>query len=77
MNNVKVNQRAFFAGVEHRRTHGDRPDGPLSGAWAGESIPELSARYGLDLWDDIVADCFEDGFYVSAGEATEYDGEVN
>lgn len=35
---------------------------PLSGEWAGESIPELSAEYGIDLEDDILASAFEQGF---------------
>lgn len=38
---------------------------PLSGEWAGESIPELSDTFGLDLADDDVATEFEAGF--SAG----------
>ena len=35
---------------------------PLSGEWAGESIPDLSERYGVDLGDDEKADQFEQGF---------------
>ena len=35
---------------------------PLSGEWAGESIPELSAEYGIDLYDADKADDFEEGF---------------
>lgn len=35
---------------------------PLSGEWAGESIPELSDRFGIDLSDDDNATEFEDGF---------------
>jgi hypothetical protein len=35
---------------------------PLSGEWAGESISELSARYGVNLDDDDRALMFEDGF---------------
>ncbi len=44
------------------------PPSPLSGEWAGESIPELSAQYGVDLWDGEVADAFESGFYDGWGE---------
>ena len=40
----------------------DMAPSPLSGEWAGESIPELSDRYDLDLDDDDVATDFEDGF---------------
>ncbi len=36
---------------------------PLSGTWAGESIPEISERYDLDLFDSELADKFEEGFY--------------
>jgi hypothetical protein len=35
---------------------------PLSGEWAGESIPELSNEIGIDLFDPDNADEFEDGF---------------
>lgn len=35
---------------------------PLSGEWAGESIPELSEQYEVDLSDDDKATDFEDGF---------------
>lgn len=35
---------------------------PLSGEWAGESIPELSQEFGIDLSDPFNADEFEDGF---------------
>ena len=35
---------------------------PLSGEWAGESISELSAEFGVDLHDDDRASDFEDGF---------------
>lgn len=35
---------------------------PLSGEWAGESIPELSVEYGIDLEDSDIADAFETAF---------------
>lgn len=35
---------------------------PLSGEWSGESIPELSDWFGIDLEDDEIASEFEDGF---------------
>jgi hypothetical protein len=41
---------------------------PLSGEWAGESVPELSDRYGIPLDDDAIATEFEQAF-SSAWEA--------
>jgi len=35
---------------------------PLSGEWSGESIPELSDQYGIDLTDDDVTTEFKEGF---------------
>lgn len=35
---------------------------PLSGEWAGESIPELSGYYGIDLEDDNLATLFETAY---------------
>lgn len=46
---------------------------PLSGEWAGESIPELSRDYGLDLADEWVADTFESGYYDGYCERVELD----
>jgi hypothetical protein len=46
---------------------------PLSGEWAGQSIPELSERFDLDLEDDDVATAFECGYsdgYWNEVEAT-------
>lgn len=40
----------------------DMAPSPLSGEWAGESIPELSDEYGIDLTNEINADEFEQGF---------------
>lgn len=40
----------------------DMQPAPLSGEWAGESIPELSARYGIDLEDEEIADRFEEAY---------------
>ncbi len=40
----------------------DMQPSPLSGEWAGESISELSAQYGVDLSDDDKASDFEQGF---------------
>lgn len=37
---------------------------PLSGENSGESIPELSYQYGIDLFDDDEATRFEEGFDV-------------
>lgn len=40
----------------------DMMPSPLSGEWAGESIPELSRQHGVDLSDDDKATDFEDGY---------------
>ncbi len=50
------------AGKDWRLAVGYRIE-PLSGTWAGESIPEISERYDLDLFDSELADLFEEGFY--------------
>ncbi len=50
------------SGMDWRLRVGYR-DAPLSGEWAGESIPEISERYGLDLFDSELADKFEEGFH--------------
>lgn len=60
---------AYDAGKRHFHDYGYRADGPLSGAWAGESIPELSQQYGFDLWEVDLADAFEEG-YADAEMAT-------
>ena len=52
---------AIQAGIEWAHTVGYR-EAPLSGEWSGESIPELSDRFGIDLWDADIADAFEEGF---------------
>jgi hypothetical protein len=55
-------QAAGQAGRDWAEAAGYR-ESPLSGEWAGESIPELSDRFGVDLWDEDLADAFEAGFY--------------
>lgn len=61
--------KAYAAGVDHAQGFKGLPNldldllAPLSGEWAGESIPELTALYGVDLFDSDNADEFEDGFY--------------
>jgi len=60
-----LSSRAFQAGLDHYAAVGYR-EYPLSGEWAGESIPELSDRYDVDLWDMSLADRFEDGFHTRA-----------
>lgn len=40
----------------------DMQPAPLSGEWAGESIPEMSDYFDMDLSDETVADDFEQGF---------------
>ncbi len=54
--------KARNAGIDWRRRMGYRWS-PLSGEWAGESIPEIGERYDLDLFDSELADKFEEGFY--------------
>jgi len=49
------------AGRDWYNLVGDR-EFPLSGEWAGESIPEIGNRYDLDLFDPDLADAFEEGF---------------
>jgi nucleotide-binding universal stress UspA family protein len=49
----------------------DMQPAPLSGEWAGESIPELSRQYGLDLTDDDIATAFEQGYSDSYWHAIE------
>lgn len=51
---------AYEKGTEHAHSHPGR--GNLSGEWAGESIPELSSYYGIDLEDEGVAAAFELGY---------------
>ncbi len=46
---------------------------PLSGEYASESIPELSALYGVDLSDDWIADSFECGYIDGYLETVERD----
>lgn len=40
----------------------DMQPAPLSGEWAGESIPELSEAFGIDLSDDDIASAFENAY---------------
>ncbi len=56
--------RAYVDGFEWGSAEPDRVSPPLSGEWAGESIPELSHTYGYDLGDSDIADSFEAGFYA-------------
>ncbi len=62
--------KAYQAGVEHRGAYGYR-EAPLSGEWGGESIPELSEQYGIDLFDTDNGDLFEQGFYSVNCPATD------
>jgi len=57
----------YCAAIVHGLDEGDPAildlcPAPLSGEWTGESISELSERYGIDLSDDDNAYHFEDGF---------------
>ncbi len=49
------------------------PRSPLSGEWAGESIPELSDQYGIDLTDDDEATRFEEGYDTGYWDTVERD----
>jgi hypothetical protein len=61
--NIQETIRKVFKGFEDGDPEiMDTQPSPLSGEWAGESIPELSERYGVDLQDDEKADQFEQGF---------------
>ncbi len=44
---------------------------PLSGEWAGESMPELEDRYGIALEDDDDMQLFEEGFGVGYWDTVE------
>lgn len=55
--------RAILTGLEDGDPEiMDVQPAPLSGEWAGESIPELSADLGIDLEDDELATIFEAAF---------------
>jgi hypothetical protein len=53
--------RSYLAGKEWYEVVGYR-DAPLSGEWAGESMPEIARYFGIDN-DDFDADEFEEGFF--------------
>lgn len=55
--------RSYAAGREWAEAVGHR-DSPLSGEWAGESIPEIAAHFGIDL-DKFDLDAFEEGFFAA------------
>lgn len=59
---IELVSAAKNAGRDWCNLVGDR-EFPLSGEWAGESIPEIGERYDLDLFDSELADAFEEGFY--------------
>jgi len=42
--------------------------GPLSGEWAGESIPEISSQLGIDLEREELADAYEDSYWSTIAE---------
>lgn len=58
----QVNSPAYIAGERHYAQVGYR-ENPLSGEHAGESIPELTVRYGIILEDPEQAELFEAGFF--------------
>ena len=41
---------------------------PLSGEWAGESIPEISSQLGIDLEREELADAYEDSYWSTIAE---------
>lgn len=58
---------AYLAGVDMAKSHDpDFRDAPLSGEWAGESMPEIAYAYGLDEDDEFWPDEFEAGYYEFA-----------
>ncbi len=54
----------------------DMAPNPLSGEWAGESIPELSNEYDIDLTDETNADEFEEGFSQGFWDQVETDAKA-
>ncbi len=70
MGRAETNQWAFAAGREWFKQVGSRAY-PLSGEQAGESMGELSTQFGIDLSDEEVAECFEDGFYYEESQGPE------
>lgn len=64
-NTTTETARAILEGIDNGDPEiMDMEPAPLSGEWAGESIPELSDRLGLNLEDDNVASEFETGYSV-------------
>ncbi len=59
---INLLMAARSAGKDWRIAVGER-EYPLSGEWAGESIPHISEKYDLDLFDTELADQFELGFF--------------
>ena len=67
---------AYMAGVQHAENHAPHfRESPLSGEWAGESMPEIAATYGLPTDSDEWADDFQDG-YEAARSAANLDAEL-
>lgn len=67
MSDVAASYRAgaeWFWEVGHR-------EAPLSGEFSGESVPEITERFGLVRLDE---DAFEEGFFESAAAFPEYGG---
>ena len=56
---------AYRAGVDYAQSHSPYfRDAPLSGEYAGESMPEIADAYGLPTDSDDWADDFEDGYFA-------------
>ena len=63
---------AYMAGIDYAMSHAPHfRDAPLSGEYAGESMPEIADAYGLNTSEDEVsgtlasdwADDFEAGYF--------------
>lgn len=62
-NSTADEARAMLNGIEEGDPQiMDLCPNPLSGEWAGESIPEMSAQFDIDLADDDTAAEFEAAF---------------
>lgn len=71
---INLEAEALERGREFFIHGGPRPDGPLSGLWAGESIPELIGdlidRAEVAGWEDaeFINDAFVEGFEEAEAE---------
>lgn len=62
-NTNEATAKAILQGIEDGDPEiMDIQPAPLSGEWAGESVGELSDKFGINLHDAETADAFEAGF---------------